>query len=148
VLARQAELLLRSGNPEEAINKLIRRIGLLRDVPSEQQGELYALLGKAYFQADQLPSAAKQLEIAEALLPSGSPLRADTGLLLARIAQSRGLLDPSQKNATRRWMSDVGSTRVYLRSLLGLAEVLAANRDTTADQQGGDREVRRNWWTL
>ncbi len=88
VLARQGDMLIAAGRPEEAINKLIRRVGLLKDVPREQQGELYVMLGKAYFQADQPMNAMRQLEAADKLLERSSSLRADLGVMLGRLAQS------------------------------------------------------------
>ena len=134
VLARQAELLIASGNPEEAINKLIRRIGLMRDVPAPQQAELLTLLGKAYFQSDQLPDAGKQLELADSMLPAGNPLKAEIGVLLGRIAQANGQLDQA-KDRFQGVMGEFASSRVYPRALLGSAEVLAANRDSESEQQ-------------
>ena len=75
-LARQGEMLIASGRPDEAINKLIRRVGLLNDVPTEQQGELYVLLGKAYFQSDQPASAMEAVaRPADEILDKASPFR-------------------------------------------------------------------------
>jgi tetratricopeptide (TPR) repeat protein len=144
VLARQGELLLAAKQPEEAINKLIRRVGLLKDVPQEQQGELYVLLAKAYFQADQPINAMKQLEAADGLLEKSSPLRADLGIMQGRLAQSGvavGALGSSENDPTQLLefarekfesvMNEFGQAsggRHYARALLGVAEVEAALR--------------------
>lgn len=142
VLARQGEMLLAAGKPEEAINKLIRRVGLLKDVPDDIQGELYVLLGKAYFQSDQPVSAVRQLEAADALLPKASPLRADLGIMQGRLAQSGVAVDGgpgATDNEPSRLLElarekfegvilDFGASRSYARAVLGVAEVEAALR--------------------
>lgn len=141
VLARQGELLLAAKQPEEAINKLIRRVGLLKDVPLEQQGELYLLLGKAYFQSDQPQEAMKQLEAADSMLEKSSALRADLGIMQARLAQSgvaTGSVGSSENDPTllleyakekyEGVMAEFGQGRQYARALLGVAEIEAALR--------------------
>jgi tetratricopeptide (TPR) repeat protein len=140
VLARQGDLLLAAKQPEEAINKLIRRVGLLKDVPLEQQGELYVLLGKAYFQSDQPMEAAKQLEAADTLLERSSPLRADLGIMQARLAQSGVAVgavgaenDPTlllefAREKYEAVMTEFGPGPQYSRALLGVAEVEASLR--------------------
>jgi tetratricopeptide (TPR) repeat protein len=144
VLARQAELLLAAGQADEAINKLIRRVGLLKDVPRERQGELYVLLGRAYFQADQPLNAMKQLDAADSLLEKSSPLRADLGILQARLAQSGvavGAVGSAENDPTAllefarekfesvmREFGQASGGKPYARALLGAAEVEAALR--------------------
>lgn len=144
VLARQGEMLISAGRPEEAINKLIRRVGLLKDVPREQQGELYVLLGKAYFQAEQPTNAMRQLEAADGLLEPASGLRADLGVMLGRLAQS-GVAPESggghgasenDPNAMLEFarekfegvIGEFGAGKQYARAMLGAAEVEAALR--------------------
>ncbi len=144
VLARQGEMLIAAGKPEEAINKLIRRVGLLKDVPQEQQGELYVLLGKAYFQAEQPISAMRQLEAADGLLEPANSLRADLGVMLGRLAQSgvatagggaRGasendpnaLLDFAREKF-EGVIGEFGAGKQYARAMLGVAEVEASLR--------------------
>ncbi len=144
VLARQGEMLIAAGRPEEAINKLIRRVGLLKDVPKEQQGELYVLLGKAYFQAEQPMNAMRQLEAADGLLETSSALRADLGVMLGRLAQSgvatesgAGLgaseNDPSAllefaREKFEGVIGEFGAGKQFARAMLGVAEVEAALR--------------------
>ncbi len=144
VLARQGEMLIAAGRPDEAVNKLIRRVGLLKDVPRERQGELYVLLGKAYFQQDQPQNAMRQLEAADVLLEKGSPLRADLGVMLGRLAQSgvagEGVVghgssenDPTAMLEFAREkfegvLGEFSSSRQYARAVQGVAEVEAALR--------------------
>lgn len=136
VLARQAELLLARGAVEEAINKLIRRIGFLRDVENDQQAELYLLLGKAYYQSDQPANAAKQLEAAETLLPVASPLRAETGVMLARLAQGAGQFEAA-RDRYQAVLGELGASKVYAQAILGLAESHSALRESESDQEQG-----------
>lgn len=143
VLARQAETMLATDQPVEAINKLIRRIGIVKDVPTELQGELYLLLGKAYFQDEQPQQAVKQLKAADGLLPEGSPLRAELGVMLGRLMQSGFASDLSDDNdatallerAKERFeqvIHDFTGNKARPRAMLGLAEVEAALRQDDA----------------
>jgi tetratricopeptide (TPR) repeat protein len=145
VLARQAELLIGAGQAQEAIGRLVRRIGLLRDVPAEQQGELYLLLARAYFLDEQSPAALKQLDAADGLIDRTSPLRALMGVMQGQIAQAAGDLE----RARERFMSVTGefaASRYYPLALLGLAEVEAASGVRDAD--AGDREALERYSEL
>lgn len=139
ILARQAETLLATDQPVEAINKLIRRIGIVKDVPIEQQGELYLLLGKAYFQDEQPQQAVKQLQAADGLLPEASPLRAELGVMLGRLLQSGFSTEHSDEDDSTKLLelakgrfeqviNDFASGKARPRAMLGLAEVEAALR--------------------
>ena len=125
VLARQAELLLEMGRPDEAINKLIRRIGLLREVSSDQQGELYVLVGRAYFESDQSLLAARQLEIADTLLDKSSQVRADMNVMLGRIAQGAREFDKA-RDRYAAVIAEFPNARALQRARLGIAETEAA----------------------
>lgn len=130
VLVRQSELLVSLGRVEEAITKLLREIQRLHDVPTDRQGEIYVLLGKAYFEAGQPENAARQLEAAEEMLDRSSLLRADAAQLLGRIAQNRGPQGHDQ--AREKFMLVVTEFRAspaYLGAVLGLAELDAAVGD-------------------
>lgn len=136
VLARQSELLIAAGQTEDAINRLVRRIGLLRDVPADTQGELYLLLAKAYFLAGQPQAAAKQLEAAETLVDRASELRGLMGVMQGQLAQSAGNLE----TAKERYLSvitDFAGGPYHAQALMGLAEVEAAIGAQDADV--GDR---------
>lgn len=134
VLARQAELLIRAGAPEQAAEKIVRRLGKLGELTGRQQGELRLLLGKAYFQTEENADAGKHLEAALEYLPEGDPLRAEAGAMLGRLAQARGELEKAQEyyEQVRR---DHGQSPAVARAILGLAEVHAAARDDQDQQQ-------------
>lgn len=130
VLLKQTELLLSLHRVEEAITKLLREIQRLRDVTPGRTGELYVLLGEAYFEAGQPDNAEKQLDSAETLLDRGSLLRARATFLLGRIAQNRG--ERALEQARERFSQVVSEYRTspsYLPAVLGLAEVDAFGRD-------------------
>jgi tetratricopeptide (TPR) repeat protein len=130
VLLKQTELLLSLHRVEEAITKLLREVQRLRDVTPERTGELYVLLGKAYFEAGQPDNAEKQLDAAEGLLDRGSLLRADATLLLGQIAQNRGehALEQAREKFTLV-VTEFRSSPAYVPAVLGLAEVDAASRE-------------------
>lgn len=145
VLARQAELLLAMGRPEDAIDKLIRRIGLLRDVPHDQQGELYVLLGRAYFDSGQPAMASRQLEIADTLLQSSSQVRADMNVMLGRLAQD----DKEYSLAKDRFaavIAEFPNARALQRARLGIAEADAAM--ALQEKEHPDVEARERYAEL
>lgn len=136
VLARQSELLMAAGQTEDAINRLVRRIGLLRDVPADTQGELYLLLAKAYFLAGQPQAAGKQLEAADTLVDRASELRGLMGVMQGQLAQAAGSLETA-KERYLAVVTDFAGGRYYGQALLGIAEVEAAIGAQDAD--AGDR---------
>ncbi len=130
VLVKQTELLLSLHRVEEAITKLLREIQRLRDVTPGRTGELYVLLGEAYFEAGQPDNAEKQLDAADGLLDAGSLLRARATLLLGRIAQNRGERGLAQaRERFTKVVNEYRSSPSYLPAVLGLAEVDAVDRD-------------------
>lgn len=130
VLLKQTELLLSLHRVEEAITKLLRELQRLRDVSPGRTGELYVLLGEAYFEAGQPDNAEKQLDAADGLLDAGSLLRARASLLLGRIAQNRGEQGLEQaRERFSRVVNEYRSSPSYLPALLGLAEIDAVSRD-------------------
>jgi tetratricopeptide (TPR) repeat protein len=137
VLARQSELLIGAGETEEAISKLIRRLGLLRDLPAEQQGELHVLLGRAYFQAEQPANALKQLEYADRLVSKSSTLRAEMGVMSGKIAQNSGDLEGAREKF-QGVLNEFSTSPLYLSALLGVAEVSAAQAAQESSQSDQD----------
>lgn len=138
VLARQAEMLIAAGQAEEAVGKLIRRIGLLKDVPPATQAELYVLLGKAYFQNQQPLEALRQFEVADSMIDDASPLRGEVNVMLGRLMQSGVGGDAAGKDPLRvlelakdRFSSVIenfAQGQLLARATLGTAEVEAALR--------------------
>lgn len=127
VLARQAELLLASGRAEDAIVKLLPRIRVQSgsEIDAETEGDLYLLLGRAYFDVGQSEAAAKQLEAADRYLPEGSPKRAQAELILGKIMQISGDLSGARERFSAV-TQDFATTDSYLPAMLGLAEVEGA----------------------
>lgn len=125
VLARQGEMLMALGKNEEAVSKLLREIQRLRDVPGEMLGELYVLLGKAYYEAGQRATAARQLEVADTVLDSGSMKRADAGVLLGLILQAAGQLEGAKEKFSAV-VQEYAMSSAYPAALLGEAECEAA----------------------
>ena len=136
VLARQTEQLSRDGRYEEAINKLLRDMLRLTDVPADAMGELHLRLGEAYLGAGNDAAAAQRLEAAELQLDPSSPLRADATLLLGRILKAGAGVDPEKlQRAADKFgiiVSDFGSSSAYLPAQLELAEIDAARGEHAA----------------
>ena len=83
-IARQAELRLEAGYNAEAIGHLLREMQRLDALDSEQAGELYLLLGRAYFNLGQFDEAARRLSQSDATLGPTDAKRATANVLLAR----------------------------------------------------------------
>lgn len=127
-LARQAELLVDQGFPEEAIDKLLRAIPRLTAAEhQEQMGELYVWLARAYMDTSDLASAAVQLERASQVLPPENELQAQVSLMAARILESRNELAEA-KERYEEVLVNFSDTHEEMEALLGLAG-LYAQRD-------------------
>jgi tetratricopeptide (TPR) repeat protein len=135
-LARQAELLMRQGLTTSAINKLLQTMpSLIGDLNRDELGELYLLLGKAYFQTDALAEAARQLNLATKLLLSSDPKHAQATIMLGRIAEQVGESPEDGHAQAKQKYAEVierfpGSV-TRLPALLGLGEVNAAMGNIT-----------------
>ncbi len=82
-LARQGELLVRSGYADDAISRILRAAPRLQRGPAERMGELLVVLATAYMAEDAPAEAAKQLDRA-------APLIGDEHALMARVHLMRG----------------------------------------------------------
>lgn len=133
-IARQAELQLADGHPDEAIDRLLRELQRVHGAPRVRRAELHVLLGRAYKQSGQNAVALKQLETAEELLEASDPMRAEVGVLAGQILKDAG--GEKRDEAKDRFsavMADFGKSRAYLSAQFGLAEVLATQeRDDEA----------------
>jgi len=130
VIARQAELLLDSGQAEQALTHLLRSIQRVSGGAEEPgspwaSGELYLLLGEAYFELGRFEEASAQLEAAVERLPFASALRGDAMILNGRIAQIRGELETARDRYAAALLEHPGAPRA-LQATLGMAEVDAA----------------------
>jgi len=121
-LSRQAELLIGIGVPQDAISKLMREIQLLKEVGKEQMGELYFLLGRAYYETGEHAESERQLERAMGMLNSSDPKQGHALLMLGHMEQSNGQLTEAREHF-ERVVEDFSGSEFYLPSLLGLASV-------------------------
>lgn len=136
-LARQAELLLRRGRADQAITKLVQTMpALLEGCPPEQLGELYLLLGRAYWDSQAIADAGKQLEQAVGLLPETVERHGEALVLLAKVEElTKQPPDEARQEARQKYASVAerfSGTSVALPALLGLGEVEAALGDFEA----------------
>lgn len=127
-LARQTELRIAAKQYDDAINRLLRTVPRLEGLSSARRGELMHLLGRAYYEAGQMASASKQLDVAEQLLDPGDPVRADNLVLHGRVLQGSSRLDEARDRfaMVRERFADSPAT---LPAMLGLAETSAALND-------------------
>lgn len=128
-LARQAELLIGQGYPEEAIDKLLRAMPRLQARPEAAEsaaatGELFVWLAQAYMDTHDLGAAASQLEHASELLPQDDALQARVNLMAARILESRNELGEA-RDRYQHVIADFADAPEELEALLGLAGVYA-----------------------
>lgn len=131
-LARQAELLIDQGYPEEAINKLLRAMPRLAAGQSAPEvGELFVWLARAYMDTRDLTSAASQLERASELLSADDPLQAKVNLMAARILEGRNDLSEARERY-QHVIAQFADAPEELEALLGLAGVYA-QRDEHAE---------------
>ncbi len=121
-LARQSELRIDAGYPEEALEGLLRAVHRLERRESSDVGALYLLLARAYHELGRLDEAQEQLERADALLPEQDARR---GLLLTisgEIAQAEGDL-PAARDHFWEAVEGYPQAASLLRALMGVAEV-------------------------
>lgn len=157
-IARQAELRLAAGYNAEAVAHLLREMQRVDRLRSEEAGELYVLLGRAYFNLGQYTESAQRLSQADTTLAPTDLLRATTNVLLGRIAMLQG----DSELARDRFAfvtTSFGAAKDVHEAWLGLAEseatlgnfdqaaeayrVLVENlrRDPSIDQAEGRRSV-------
>jgi tetratricopeptide (TPR) repeat protein len=133
-LARQAEFLLKQGQPEQAITRIVQSLpSLLAEAPPDQLGEVYLILGGAYAETGSLTEAAKRLEQCAALLLPNDPQRARALVLIGRVEEQINP-DPTEgkHEAKRRYtevLAQFAASDARLPALLGLGEVEASLGD-------------------
>lgn len=136
-VARMAELRLIAGHTQQAIDLLLVDMRRLegRNLHSENAGlgELYALLGRGYFELGDYDKSAAHLETALQLLPGSHAVRGDAMLYLGRIAFARGEFDVALERF-HNIVSDYVMTRSYLPGLLGRAETYGVTGEHESSQ--------------
>ncbi|MFG0274530.1 MAG: tetratricopeptide repeat protein [Phycisphaerales bacterium] len=125
VVARQAELLLDSGQAEDALTHLLRSIQRFEAGPSGASGELYLLVAEAYFELGRFEEASEQIGAALDRLPFASGLRGDASILAGRIAQIRADLEEARDRYATALLEHPSAPRAA-QAVLGMAEVDAA----------------------
>src|SRR5947207_11425860 len=109
---------------------------VLNDASPEELGGLYGLLGRAYWEAQAVGDAARQLERAVGLLAETDTRRADAMVLLGKIDElTKQPPDEARQEAKLKYASVVERFRgagPALPALLGLGELEAANNDFEA----------------
>ncbi len=129
-IARQTELRLATGHPDEAISTLLRALPRLEigGMNSERRAELLYLLGRSYNESGQPVQAEEQLAAARDLFSQFHPLRAEALLQIAQIKQTRGELDDARA-AFVEIRKDFPTLPVAQAALLGIAETSAGLDD-------------------
>ena len=84
-VVRQSRLSIESGNPEDALRRLLPELQRQETRSSPESGRLFALLGEAYFDMGLLDESRKHLELAEQILDTTDPDAGRVGVLIARI---------------------------------------------------------------
>lgn len=137
-LARETEIRLGQGYAAEAVARLLQGIMRLEGSPAGAVAELYALLGRGYYEMGEYDSARKQLERAGSILGKTEPLAARVEVYLAMCDQSMGLTT----EARDRYAQVVGWARDMdwqLPAMFGLAETegLLGRTDESIDAYAG-----------
>lgn len=127
-LAREAELLIGIGMPDDAATRLMREMQRIKNVPRPVMGELFFLLGKAQFQGGEKIEATRQLDRAMELLGPMDPMQAPSRLMTARVLQGAGQVEEA-RDRYREIIKSFKSTPEYLPALQGLASVTATLGD-------------------
>ncbi|MGP1309173.1 MAG: tetratricopeptide repeat protein, partial [Phycisphaerales bacterium] len=136
-IARQAELRLAAGYNSEAVAHLLREMQRVDNLRGEEAGELFVLLGRAYFNLGQFTEAAQRLSEADTTLSPTDERRATANVLLGRIAMMRGDAELARERFAFVTTS-FGSAEDVDEAWLGLAEAEAqlGNFDKAAEAYG------------
>jgi len=124
VEARQAEIRLRRGFVEEAIDKIVHVLPKLVDADDAARGELFTLLADAYLEIDDLPEASKNLARADDAFRGAHPLAARVHLLSARLALRNGEPEDAEDHLAQV-IERFGQSEWYLPALLDQGQVRA-----------------------
>lgn len=155
-IARQTELRLMHGSTQAALDILLIEMRRLEsreriDAPgagplAARIGELYTLLGRCYFELGDYAKAQTHLQRALGLFARAEAERADALTLLGQIAMATGNPDAAL-GYFQRVVADFITTRGYLPSLLGRAEVnsmLGAHESSMADYRAVRDELAKS----
>ena len=123
---QRSRMLLAAGDPQRAVDALIRKIfRLVNDGGDEDLAPLQILLGKAYQQVGQLTEARRSFNLADQRLASIDPLQADVLVGLAQIALADEGDLQTALGLFGKAETDYPTTPVYIEALMGRADVEA-----------------------
>ena len=154
-IARQAQLRIELGRPEEAVTHLLidmRRLEpMLAKNPDLSFGELYALLARGYYAMGNFPYAEFHVRQAMDIIRQADPARGQPLVLLGQIAVAQGQWDAAFEFFDEV-IRDYPSTPSAIPAQLGRAEVYSVLGDDersladyrTLKQQLIDRGPRRD----
>ncbi|MFG0257334.1 MAG: tetratricopeptide repeat protein [Phycisphaerales bacterium JB043] len=124
-IARQAELQLAAGFPEEALTHLLRAVQRLRvDDHPQHAGELFLLIARSYTELGRFKDAQTQVLRALDLIETPNPLRGNAIVLQGVIAHTTGRTDEA-RDVYATALSDYPNATHAPEAALGLAEVEA-----------------------
>lgn len=121
-IARQNEIRLSTQSPQRLIDELLVEIQRQPDQSKPEVGELFLLLGRAYFDLGEIDQAWANLSRASEVLPEADALHGVAEMLLARISQVRGELEDA-RDRFGAVVARYQSPDAMLPARLGLAEV-------------------------
>jgi len=131
-IARQAQLRIELGRPDEAVSHLL--IDMRRFEPSLEKnpdlsfGELYALLARGYYAMGNLPYADFHVQKAMDVIRHADPARGEPLVLLGQIAVANGQWDEAFEFFDEV-VRDYPATRSTIPARLGRAEVYSVLGD-------------------
>lgn len=142
--ARQAELRLEAGRPQEAVDNLLvdmRRLdSVSEDADPASFAELYALLGRGYYDLGNYPYAEYQLGLVLDLVEDTDDTYGLAMLLLGQIDVHRGNLEEAFGKFDRV-VRDFPDTTSRIPALLQRAEVRSVLGDHDGSRQDYDRLI-------
>lgn len=131
-IARQAELRLERGETEEALTRLMidmRRLeSRLTAANPVNLGELYVLLGRAYYESGDEETAEQQLRHGLGMLRGEESARGMAMAILGQIELGRGNLDEARQSFDAV-VVDFAETAMTASGLLGRAQALSSMGD-------------------
>lgn len=142
IAAREAELQLAAGYPEQALTHLLRSIQRLSGAEGAGRAELLLLLAETYFELGRFDDALRQIDRAQALVDEASSLAGEAHLLAGRIHHMQGDLEDARDLFTVV-VSDFAGSDASLTAQLSLAEVNAAMANTDAALEAYETVVGR-----
>ena len=161
---RQTRLSLASGNPEDAVRRLLPELQRLESRLAPPAGQLFALLGRAYLDLGLLDEARSHLEHASAVVEEGSTTAARVQTLLAHLdrqiqeierARDRFALVverfPQLDISAGAWLglgeveADLGAHDRSLEAYARLVDAIDSGEDTNVTPEQADQSMEQRY---